>query len=111
MLQVQGWLTGGVGPISSPMFLIYGMNCNGEDGFFQLRRLLSAFLVLSRSSAASTRLWCPCFLGGGKNQRTEVSPFGCPVSTFPGQTLLCNGGVLELLSLSLRVSSPVSHIL
>lgn len=73
---------------------------------------LGAFLVLSRSSAASTRLWCPCFLGGvGKNQKTEVSPFGCPVSAFPGQAQLCNGGVLELLSLSLRVYSPVSHIL
>lgn len=73
---------------------------------------LAASLVLSRSSAASTQLWCLCFLWGEQSQiRTEVSPFGCPVSTFPGQAQLCDGGVLEPLNLSLRVTSPVSHIL
>lgn len=57
---------------------------------------LGASLVLSRSSAASTQLWCPCFLWGEQSRiRTKVSPFGCPVSTFSDQAQLYDGGVLS----------------
>lgn len=76
------------------------MNCGGKEGGAQLRRprasLVQSIGLLQPALSSGVRV---CFGGTVTNQRTEVSPFCHPLSTFPGPAQLCDG-VLEPLNLS-----------